>query len=166
MLNKEALETAALPLVLPTVGVVKDVDVDASWHLFPLEGLVSYQVPQTNLDVNIDSKYVSDDAAKPNFYVVHTRGGYDRPDKGDSNATTVVEAGKSYSLYRYDTAICDVTVYTYKGFVEGSGATEVAAPKAVVEDANAPIYTIGGVKVSTTEAGKIYIQNGKKFLAK
>lgn len=164
--NTAALATAVQPLVLGAKGIVNDNDVDASWYIFPKEGLVSYQVPCTNLDVTIDEKYISDDATKPNFFIVHTRGGYDRPDKGDCNATTVVVAGETYSLYRYDTAICDVRVLTYKGFVEGSGATEVAAPKAVVEDANAPIYTIGGVKVSTTVPGKIYIQNGKKFLAK
>jgi hypothetical protein len=160
-LNTESFATAVAPLVIEA-----NEKTDATWYLFPLEGLVSYQTGLTNVPVTIDTKYTSDDANKPNFYVVHTIGGYDRPDKGDCNAYTVVVAGEAYSLYRYDTAIKDVTVYTYKGFVEGSGATSVAAPKAVVEDANAPIYTIGGVKVSTTIPGKIYIQNGKKFLAK
>lgn len=157
--SEDNYQTVFDPLV-PAAGTA------ASWTIFPLEGIVYDATDVANLDVNVNEKYVSDDTTKPNFFVVHTRGGYDRPDKGDCNVTTVVVAGESYSLYRYDTAICDVRVLTYKGFVEGSGATEVAAPKAVVEDANAPIYTIGGVKVSTTEAGKIYIQNGKKFLAK
>ena len=157
--SEDNYQTVFDPLV-PAAGTA------ANWTIFPLEGIVYDATDIQNLDVNVNEKYVSDDATKPNFFVVHTRGGYDRPDKGDCNVTKVVVAGESYSLYRYDTAICDVRVLTYKGFVEGSGATEVAAPKAVVEDANAPIYTIGGVKVSTTEAGKIYIQNGKKFLAK
>ncbi|WP_031540479.1 MULTISPECIES: hypothetical protein [unclassified Bacteroides] len=80
------------------------------------------------------------------------------------NENTVDENGRvSFNLYRIDTALARVEV-----LVEDGAATSVAAPEAVevVEDANAPIYTIGGVKVSTTEAGKIYIQNGKKFLAK
>ena len=157
--SEDNYQTVFDPLV-PAAGTA------ANWTIFPLEGIVYDATDIQNLDVNVNEKYVSDDATKPNFFVVHTRGGYDRPDKGDCNVTKVVVAGESYSLYRYDTAICDVRVLTYKGFVEGSGATSVAAPKAVVEDANAPIYTIGGVKVSTTEAGKIYIQNGKKFLAK
>ena len=157
--SEDNYQTVFDPLV-PAAGTA------ASWTIFPLEGIVYDATDVANLDVNINEKYVSDDSTKPNFFVVHTRGGYDRPDKGDCNVTTVKKVGEAYSLYRFDTAICDVTVYTYKGFVEGSGATSVAAPKAVVEDANAPIYTIGGVKVSTTEAGKIYIQNGKKFLAK
>ena len=157
--GEDNYQTVFDPLV-PAAGTA------ASWTIFPLEGIVYDATDVANLDVNVNEKYVSDDATKPNFFVIHTRGGYDRPDKGDCNVTTVKKVGEAYSLYRYDTAICDVTVYTYKGFVEGSGATSVAAPKAVVEDANAPIYTIGGVKVSTTEAGKIYIQNGKKFLAK
>jgi hypothetical protein len=157
--SEDNYQTVFDPLV-PAAGTA------ASWTIFPLEGIVYDATDVANLDVNVNEKYVSDDTTKPNFFVVHTRGGYDRPDKGDCNVTTVKKVGEAYSLYRFDTAICDVTVYTYKGFVEGSGATSVAAPKAVVEDANAPIYTIGGVKVSTTEAGKIYIQNGKKFLAK
>ena len=157
--GEDNYQTVFDPLV-PAAGTA------ASWTIFPLEGIVYDATDVANLDVNVNEKYVSDDATKPNFFVIHTRGGYDRPDKGDCNVTTVKKVGEAYSLYRYDTAICDVTVYTYKGFVEGSGATSVAAPKAVVEDANAPIFTIGGVKVSTTEAGKIYIQNGKKFLAK
>lgn len=157
--SEDNYQTVFDPLV-PAAGTA------ASWTIFPLEGIVYDATDVANLDVNVNEKYVSDDSTKPNFFVVHTRGGYDRPDKGDCNVTTVKKVGEAYSLYRFDTAICDVTVYTYKGFVEGSGATSVAAPKAVVEDANAPIYTIGGVKVSTTEAGKIYIQNGKKFLAK
>lgn len=157
--SEDNYQTVFEPLV-PAAGTA------ASWTIFPLEGIVYDATDVANLDVNVNEKYVSDDTTKPNFFVVHTRGGYDRPDKGDCNVTTVKKVGEAYSLYRYDTAICDVTVYTYKGFVEGSGATSVAAPKAVVEDANAPIFTIGGVKVSTTVPGKIYIQNGKKFLAK
>ena len=157
--GEDNYQTVFDPLV-PAAGTA------ASWTIFPLEGIVYDATDVANLDVNVNEKYVSDDTTKPNFFVVHTRGGYDRPDKGDCNVTTVKKVGEAYSLYRYDTAICDVTVYTYKGFVEGSGATSVAAPKAVVEDANAPIFTIGGVKVTTTVPGKIYIQNGKKFLAK
>ena len=157
--SEENYQTVFDPLV-PAAGTA------ASWTIFPLEGIVYDATDVANLDVNVNEKYVSDDSTKPNFFVVHTRGGYDRPDKGDCNVTTVKKVGEAYSLYRFDTAICDVTVYTYKGFVEGSGATSVAAPKAVVEDANAPIFTIGGVKVTTTVPGKIYIQNGKKFLAK
>lgn len=134
---------------------------EGAWAIFPLEGIVYYAINITNLTVGIDSKYVSDDASKPNFYIVHTRGGYDRPDKGDCNATTVCVAGENYSLYRYDTAICDVTVMTYKGFTPGEtgistvNAAETAAPvvKKVVTDKGIVIvkgdkaYSVSGAQI-------------------
>ncbi len=125
--------TAFSPLV-PTESFTSNSKYDkTAWGIFPLEGIVYYNTAVNYAVFGIDSKYVSDDTAKPNFYIVHTRGGYDRPDKGDCNATTVCVAGEDYSLNRYDTAICDVTVMTYKGFVPGSGistvnASETAAP--------------------------------------
>lgn len=132
-----------------------------AWAVFPLEGVVYYATNITNVPVGIDSCYVSDDAAKPNFYIVHTRGGYDRPDKGDCNATTVCVAGENYSLYRYDTAICDVTIMVYKGFKPGTSGisaaktTETAAPavkKVVTKDGvriikGDNVYSISGAQV-------------------
>lgn len=107
---------------------------EGAWSIFPLEGVVYYAIDITNLSLGIDPQYVSDDASKPNFYIVHTRGGYDRPDKGDCNATTVCVAGEDFSLYRYDTAICDVRILTYKGFtptptgISSAKTAENAAP--------------------------------------
>jgi len=43
--------------------------------------------------------------------------------------------------------------------------TAVEAIKAIVEDANAPIYDLQGRKVVNTVKGGIYIKNGKKFIA-
>ena len=103
---------------------------EGAWAVFPLEGVVYYAIDIANLNVGIDPKYVSDDAAKPNFFIVHTRGGYDRPDKGDCNATTVCVAGENYSLYRYDTAIRDVRIMTYKGFNPGTGISSTTIDNA------------------------------------
>ena len=103
---------------------------EGAWAVFPLEGVVYYAIDITNLNVGIDPKYISDDAAKPNFFIVHTRGGYDRPDKGDCNATTVCVAGENYSLYRYDTAIRDVRIMTYKGFNPGTGISSTTIDNA------------------------------------
>ena len=80
--SEENYQTVFEPLV-PAAGTA------ASWTIFPLEGIVYDATDVANLDVNVNEKYVSDDATKPNFFVIHTRGGYDRPDKGDCNAMTV-----------------------------------------------------------------------------
>ncbi len=112
----EDATTAFAPLA-PTADFIANSKYEASaWSIFPLEGIVYYNTAITNAVLTLDAKYTSDDTEKPNFYIVHTRNGYDRPDKGDCNKTTVCVAGENFNLFRYDTALCDVKIMTYKGF--------------------------------------------------
>ena len=150
----EDATTAFAPLA-PTADFIANSKYDATaWGIFPNEGIVYYNTAVTNATVTLDPKYTSDDASKPNFYIVHTRGGYDRPDKGDCNATTVCVAGESFNLYRYDTALCDVKVMTYKGFapnttgISSVNAAEVAAP---------------AVKKVMTKDGLVIVKGNKTF---
>ena len=150
----EDATTAFAPLA-PTADLIANSKYDAkAWGIFPLEGIVYYNTAITNAPVTLDAKYTSDDASKPNFYIVHTRGGYDRPDKGDCNKTTVCVAGEPYNLFRYDTAICDVKVMTYKGFapnttgISSVNAAEVAAP---------------AVKKVMTKDGLVIVKGNKTF---
>lgn len=150
----EDATTAFAPLA-PTADLIANSKyVATAWGIFPNEGIVYYNTAITNAPVTLDPKYTSDDASKPNFYIVHTRGGYDRPDKGDCNATTVCVAGEPYNLYRYDTAICDVKVMTYKGFtpnttgISSVNAAEVAAP---------------AVKKVMTKDGLVIVKGNKTF---
>ena len=150
----EDATTAFAPLA-PTADFLANSKYEASaWSIFPLEGIVYYNTAITNATVTLDAKYTSDDASKPNFYIVHTRGGYDRPDKGDCNTTTVCVAGEDFNLYRYDTALCDVKVMTYKGFtpnatgISSVNAAEVAAP---------------AVKKMMTKDGLVIVKGNKTF---
>ncbi len=150
----EDATTAFAPLA-PTADFLANSKYEASaWSIFPLEGIVYYNTAVTNATVTLDAKYTSDDASKPNFYIVHTRGGYDRPDKGDCNKTTVCVAGEDFNLYRYDTALCDVKVMTYKGFtpnatgISSVNAAEVAAP---------------AVKKMMTKDGLVIVKGNKTF---
>ena len=150
----EDATTAFAPLA-PTADFLANSKYEASaWSIFPLEGIVYYNTAITNATVTLDAKYTSDDASKPNFYIVHTRGGYDRPDKGDCNKTTVCVAGEDFNLYRYDTALCDVKVMTYKGFtpnatgISSVNAAEVAAP---------------AVKKMMTKDGLVIVKGNKTF---
>lgn len=150
----EDATTAFAPLA-PTADFLANSKYEASaWSIFPLEGIVYYNTAITNATLTLDAKYTSDDASKPNFYIVHTRGGYDRPDKGDCNKTTVCVAGEDFNLYRYDTAICDVKVMTYKGFtpnatgISSVNAAEVAAP---------------AVKKMMTKDGLVIVKGNKTF---
>ena len=150
----EDATTAFAPLA-PTADFIANSKYEASaWSIFPLEGIVYYNTAVTNATVTLDAKYTSDDASKPNFYIVHTRGGYDRPDKGDCNKTTVCVAGEDFNLYRYDTALCDVKVMTYKGFtpnatgISSVNAAEVAAP---------------AVKKMMTKDGLVIVKGNKTF---
>ena len=150
----EDATTAFAPLA-PTADFIANSKYEASaWSIFPLEGIVYYNTAITNATVTLDAKYTSDDASKPNFYIVHTRGGYDRPDKGDCNKTTVCVAGEDFNLYRYDTALCDVKVMTYKGFtpnatgISSVNAAEVAAP---------------AVKKMMTKDGLVIVKGNKTF---
>lgn len=150
----EDATTAFAPLA-PTVDFIANSKYVASaWSIFPLEGIVYYNTAVTNATLSLDAKYTSDDANKPNFYIVHTRGGYDRPDKGDCNKTTVCVAGENFNLFRYDTALCDVKVMTYKGFapnttgISSVNAAEVAAP---------------AVKKMMTKDGLVIVKGNKTF---
>lgn len=150
----EDATTAFAPLAPTADFIANSKYVASAWSIFPLEGIVYYNTAVTNATVTLDAKYTSDDASKPNFYIVHTRGGYDRPDKGDCNKTTVCVAGEDFNLYRYDTAICDVKVMTYKGFtpnatgISSVNAAEVAAP---------------AVKKMMTKDGLVIVKGNKTF---
>ncbi|MGM9734365.1 MAG: hypothetical protein ACI3YT_09660 [Prevotella sp.] len=136
----------------PLVPAEADNYTAGAWAIFPLEGIVYYAINIANLSVGISPEYVSDDASKPNFFIVHTRGGYDRPDKGDCNATTVCVAGENYSLFRYDTAICDVRIMTYKGFELGSGISSTTIDNA------AP-----AIRKVITDNGIVIVKGDKTF---
>lgn len=150
----EDATTAFAPLA-PTADFIANSKYEASaWSIFPLEGIVYYNTAITNATLTLDAKYTSDDANKPNFYIVHTRGGYDRPDKGDCNNTTVCVAGESYNLYRYDTALCDVKVMTYKGFVPGVSG---------IKNVNTAETSASAVKKVVTKNGVVIVKDGKTF---
>lgn len=150
----EDATTAFAPLAPTADFIANSKYVASAWSIFPLEGIVYYNTAINNATVTLDAKYTSDDASKPNFYIVHTRGGYDRPDKGDCNKTTVCVAGENFSFQRYDTAICDVKVMTYKGFapnttgISSVNAAEVAAP---------------AVKKMMTKDGLVIVKGDKTF---
>ena len=150
----EDATTAFAPLA-PTEDLLANSKYVASaWGIFPNEGIVYYNTAITNAPVTLDAKYTSDDASKPNFYIVHTRGGYDRPDKGDCNATTVCVAGEPYNFYRYDTAICDVKVLTYKGFTPGTSG---------ISSVNAAEVSTPAVKKMMTKNGLVIVKGDKTF---
>lgn len=147
--------TAFAPLA-PTEAFIANSKYDASaWNIFPLEGIVYYNTAINHATLTLDPKYTSDDANKPNFYVVHTRGGYDRPDKGDCNAYTVCVAGEDYNLNRYDTALCDVKVMTYKGFVPGTGTG--------ISSVNANETSAPAVKKVVTKNGVVIVKGDKIY---
>lgn len=153
--------TAFAPLA-PTEAFTGNSKYDASaWNIFPLEGIVYYNTAITNATLTLDPKYTSDDANKPNFYVVHTRGGYDRPDKGDCNVYTVCVAGEDYSLYRYDTALCDVKVMTYKGFVPGTTGISTVNANETSAPAVKKVVTKNGVVI--VKGDKIYSVSGTQL---
>lgn len=150
----EDATTAFAPLAPTADFIANSKYVASAWSIFPLEGIVYYNTAVTNATLSLDAKYTSDDANKPNFYIVHTRGGYDRPDKGDCDKTTVCVAGENFNLFRYDTALCDVKVMTYKGFapnttgISSVNAAEVAAP---------------AVKKVMTKDGLVIVKGNKTF---
>ena len=150
----EDATTAFAPLA-PTEDLLANSKyVATAWGIFPLEGIVYYNTAITNASLTLDAKYTSDDASKPNFYIVHTRGGYDRPDKGDCNNTTVCVAGEPYNLYRYDTAICDVKVLTYKGFTPGTSG---------INHVNSAETSVPAVKKMMTKNGLVIVKGDKTF---
>lgn len=146
--------TAFAPLA-PTADFIANSKYEASaWSIFPLEGIVYYNTAVTNATLSLDAKYTSDDTEKPNFYIVHTRNGYDRPDKGDCNKTTVCVAGENFNLYRYDTALCDVKVMTYKGFEPGVSG---------IKNVNTAETSASAVKKVVTKNGVVIVKDGKTF---
>lgn len=146
--------TAFAPLAPTADFIANSKYVASAWSIFPLEGIVYYNTAITNAALTLDSKYTSDDAQKPNFYIVHTRGGYDRPDKGDCNKTTVCVAGENFNLFRYDTALCDVKVMTYKGFVPGVSG---------IKNVNTAETSASAVKKVVTKNGVVIVKDGKTF---
>lgn len=146
--------TAFAPLAPTADFIANSKYVASAWSIFPLEGIVYYNTAITNAALTLDSKYTSDDAQKPNFYVVHTRGGYDRPDKGDCNSTTVCVAGETYNLFRYDTALCDVKVMTYKGFEPGVSG---------IKNVNTAETAASAVKKVVTKNGVVIVKGDKTF---
>ena len=150
----EDATTAFAPLAPTADFIANSKYVASAWSIFPLEGIVYYNTAVTNATVTLDPKYTSDDASKPNFYIVHTRGGYDRPDKGDCNKTTVCVAGENFNLFRYDTALCDVKVMTYKGFVPGVSG---------IKNVNTAETSASAVKKVVTKNGVVIVKDGKTF---
>ena len=150
----EDATTAFAPLA-PTADFIANSKYEASaWSIFPLEGIVYYNTAITNAVLTLDAKYTSDDTEKPNFYIVHTRNGYDRPDKGDCNKTTVCVAGENFNLYRYDTALCDVKIMTYKGFEPGVSG---------IKNVNTAETSASAVKKVVTKNGVVIVKDGKTF---
>lgn len=150
----EDATTAFAPLA-PTADFIANSKYEASaWSIFPLEGIVYYNTAITNATLSLDAKYTSDDVEKPNFYIVHTRNGYDRPDKGDCNKTTVCVAGENFNLFRYDTALCDVKIMTYKGFEPGVSG---------IKNVNTAETSASAVKKVVTKNGVVIVKDGKTF---
>lgn len=150
----EDATTAFAPLAPTADFIANSKYVASAWSIFPLEGIVYYNTAVTNATLSLDAKYTSDDANKPNFYIVHTRGGYDRPDKGDCNKTTVCVAGENFNLFRYDTALCDVKVMTYKGFVPGTSG---------ISSVNAAETSTSAVKKVVTKNGVVIVKGDKIY---
>ena len=150
----EDATTAFAPLAPTADFIANSKYVASAWSIFPLEGIVYYNIAVTNATLSLDAKYTSDDANKPNFYIVHTRGGYDRPDKGNCNKTTVCVAGENFNLFRYDTALCDVKVMTYKGFNPGVSG---------IKNVNTAETSASAVKKVVTKNGVVIVKDGKTF---
>ena len=150
----EDATTAFAPLAPTADFIANSKYVASAWSIFPLEGIVYYNTAVNNATLSLDAKYTSDDANKPNFYIVHTRGGYDRPDKGDCNKTTVCVAGENFNLFRYDTALCDVKVMTYKGFNPGVSG---------IKNVNTAETSASAVKKVVTKNGVVIVKDGKTF---
>jgi len=133
------------------------------------EGIFVNGTTYNNLELTFDPSYVTDNPAKPNFIEINKVNSYDRYDKQPGcRVTDIVKTDvTTYTLYRFDTAINSVRVFTYKGFVPGNTSTGIKTVADQTNNADAPIYTISGVRVNkgNLPAG-IYIQNGKKFVVK
>lgn len=161
--STDQIQTAFLPLIPSEEDLT--IYKENGWAIFPLEGLVYDDVNSTAavkknpagdagyVEMTLDPKYTSDDASKPNFFIVNKTGGYDRPDKGDCTSSEVVVAGEKFWLYRYDTAISSVKVMTYKGFVPSE-----AGIATVNADAAAP-----AVKKMVTKNGIVIVKGNAAY---
>ena len=171
-IKDESLDAMTAPLYV--ADTEKSVERNA-YTFFPYEGLVYWSTATgNNHDLHIDPKYISDDTAKPNFYIVHVTTQYDRPDKPAQDTepgkfdgvfqTYVRKTDAVYTQYRFDNAISKVQVFTYKKPQD----TAIEAVKTVdpAVSADAPIYNLSGVRVANANQKGIYIQNGKKFVVK
>ena len=129
------------------------------------EGLFVNTTKYNNLELTVDSKWVTDDAAKPNFIEIRKTNNYDRYDKGASRHFTEIKKtdATDLMLYRFDTAIHSARIFAYKGF---KPATGIAIQEVNDARQNAPIYNINGVRVQNANQKGIYIMNGKKFVVK
>ena len=130
------------------------------------EGIFVNGTSYNNLELTFDQKWVTDDAAKPNFIEIRRTNNYDRYDKGPGrHITDIVKTDvTNYTLYRFDTAIHSARIFAYKGF---NPTTGIAIQNVNDARQDAPIYNINGVRVNGNALQKgIYIQNGKKFVVK
>ncbi len=166
VLCPDDVTTCALPLIPSeeNTALYKVFNGHYAWSLFPFEGLVYYDVNTKvegvcavdgdgYLKMHLDPKYTSDDASKPNFFIVNKTGGYNRPDKGDCTSSEVVVAGETFKFYRYDTAISTVKVMTYKGFNPGTGISSATAAKEI-----AP-----AIRKVITDNGIVIVKGDKTF---
>ena len=157
--------TCALPLIPSeeNAALYKVFNDHYAWCMMPFEGLVYYDVNtkvdgdcavrSNYLNMHLDPQYTSDDASKPNFFIVNKTGGYNRPDKGDCTSSEVVVAGETFKLYRYDTAISSVKVMTYKGFVPGSaGISSINGEE-----------TVAKVRKIATKKGIVIVKGEKAY---
>lgn len=128
------------------------------------EGIFVNGTSYNNLELTFDPQWVTDDAAKPNFIEIRRTNNYDRYDKGPGrHITDIVSTDKTnYTLYRFDTAIHSARIFTYKGFNPSTGIKDVN--NIIVNDSNAPIYNLNGVRVDGALKKGVYIKQGKKFV--
>ena len=74
---------------------------------------------------------------------------------------TVCVAGEDYNLYRYDTALCDVKVMTYKGFVPGTTGISTVNANETSAPAVKKVVTKNGVVI--VKGDKIYSVSGTQL---
>jgi len=145
--------------------------VENAWAYFPSEGVVYYDVSSTAavkkndagaagyVEMMLESRYTSDNEAKPNFFIVNKVGGYNRPDKGDCTSSEVLVCGNKFWLYRYDTAIRSVKVLVYKGFVVDTAIETVAAGQT-----ESVRYNLNGTRANA--AAGLQVVDGKVVFVK
>ena len=106
--------------------------------------------------------YVMNDPSKLNKQDLHNGFRIDRNVISKEKKTYIGEGWWCMLLRKTSTA-APAPVF----WLDEPGATAIFAVKNVnTNEGNAAIYTLQGVRVSQTQKGMIYIQNGKKFIAK